>query len=417
MKATERKWITAKGEEKSAWIVVYAINRKRHQRTFKRKKDADAWIAKNQLDVLNGTHTPDAASITVREAGERWLKAAERHLERTTVEQYRMHLAHHIVPYIGDLKLSRFTVAAVRDFETKLAEGAPPLGAKPDAKLKPRSPSMVRKVRMSLGAILANAQEESLVARNVVRELRAGRRRGKERQAERRQRGKLKSGIDFPTQDEVKAILAATQGRWRPFFLVAAFTGLRASELRGLRWEDVDLKRGELNVRQRADRYQEIGRPKSASGERTVPLPPQVRDELQQWKVACPPGKDGKIYVFPNTEGGIEWYANIINRAWQPIQVAAGVADVVKKDGKVVLDEHGQPMREARYGGLHALRHFFASWCLGRKVDGGRELPLKTVQEWLGHSSITMTADVYGGMLPRGDDADELAAAASRFLA
>ena len=54
--------------------------------------------------------------------------------------------------------------------------------------------------------------------------------------------------------------------------LTAIFTGLRASELRGLRWQDVDLKSGELHVRQRADRYSEIGKPKSKAGTRTVPL-------------------------------------------------------------------------------------------------------------------------------------------------
>jgi len=53
------------------------------------------------------------------------------------------------------------------------------------------------------------------------------------------------------------------EGRWRPLLLTLIFTGLRASELRGLRWIDIDLKRGEIHVRQRADRYNEIGPPKS----------------------------------------------------------------------------------------------------------------------------------------------------------
>jgi integrase len=386
---------------KEAYVVVYAVNGKRTQRTFDRKKDADAWIARTQIDVLNGTHTPDAASITVREAGERWLKAAARHLERATVDTYCQHLEFHILPYLGDLKLSRLTAAAVRDFEDKLARGVPSVGAD---NAEPRSPVMVKKVRGSLGAILADAQEQGLVARNVVRELRSGRRRGKERHAEKRQRGKLKAGVDFPIPDEVRKILAAAKGRWRSFFLVAVFCGLRASELRGLRWPDVDLKKGEVHVRQRADRYQVMGQPKSATSERTIPLPPAVTAELREWKLKCPkrpPEEEPLDLVFPNTEGSIEWHANIINRAWWPIQVAAGVT---KRDGA------------AKYTGLHSLRHFFASWCLGRKVDGGRELPLKTVQELLGHSSITMTADVYGGLLPRGDDSAELAQAGKALL-
>src|SRR5262249_60239719 len=130
------------------------------------------------------------------------------------------------------------------------------------------------KILKSRSAIIADAQERGLVAQNVVRGLHA--RRGKERHADRRQKGKLKIGVDIPTPDEVRAIIAHLDGRWRPLLLTAIFTGLRASELRGLRWDDVDFKRGELHVRQRADRHGKIGRPKSAAGERTVPLPPLV---------------------------------------------------------------------------------------------------------------------------------------------
>ena len=58
-----------------------------------------------------------------------------------------------------------------------------------------------------------------------------------------------------------------------------------------------------------------------------------------------------------------------------------------------------------KYTGLHVLRHFYASWCIDRK------LAPKVVQERLGHSSITMTYDRYGHLFPRGDDAEEIDAA------
>ncbi len=60
---------------------------------------------------------------------------------------------------------------------------------------------------------------------------------------------------------------------------------------------------------------------------------------------------------------------------------------------------------------MHALRHVFAPWCINRKADGGRELTPKIVQERLGHSTIALTHDVYGHLFPRGDDAEESAAA------
>jgi integrase len=70
--------------------------------------------------------------------------------------------------------------------------------------------------------------------------------------------------------------------------LTAIFTGLRASELRGVAWANVDLARGALKVRQRADAYGRIGSPKSAAGSRTVPLPPLVANTLREWKLAQP---------------------------------------------------------------------------------------------------------------------------------
>src|SRR5690606_4448319 len=123
-----------------------------------------------------------------------------------------------------------------------------------------------------------DAQERGLAARNVVREMR-GRRKGEKRQ-ERRQKGRLKVGLDIPTREEIKALVAALSGRWRPLLLTAIFTGLRASELRGLRWSDVDLDGRSVRVHQRADRFNVIGRPKSESGERTVPAPPIVINVL-----------------------------------------------------------------------------------------------------------------------------------------
>jgi integrase len=103
----------------------------------------------------------------------------------------------------------------------------------------------------------------------------------------------------------------------------------------------------------------------------------------------------------PYDAGRIESHANIVSRGLVPVQVADGVTD---RKGK------------AKYAGLHALRHFYASWCINQKVDGGLELPLKVVQSQLGHASIQMTADRYCHLFPRGDDNAELAAAEKAFL-
>jgi integrase len=136
---------------------------------------------------------------------------------------------------------------------------------------------------------------------------------------------------------------------------------------------------------------------------------PLVVNTLKEWRLACPKGELG--LVFPNTLGKLWDHADIVSRYVWPTMVAAGV----------VYDKG-----EAKYTGLHALRHFYASWLINRKADDGLELPLKTVQDRLGHSSVLMTSDVYGHLFtsdvyghlfPRTDDGREMAEAEKLLLA
>ena len=382
MSVRKRAWVTRNGEARESWIVDYSDQQGRHIHTFARKKDADEYHDKVRVDVRAGVHTSSKA--TVAGAGKRWIESCKAHgLEASTVESYEQHLSDHILPYLGIVKLSQLTVPVVRNFMDRLRGDG-------------RSPDMVKRVVGDLGSILADAQERGDVAQNVVRSLS---RRKKRREAERRQKGKLKVGVDIPTPAEIKAIVAHLHGRWRPLLLTAIFAGLRASEIRGLRWEDADLKRAELHVRQRADKFKTIGKPKSAAGERSIPMPPILVNALREWKLACPKSELG--LVFPTGAGEVEYHSNIVTRGLAPVQVAANVVAKARK---------------AKYTGLHALRHFYASWCINRKEDGGLGLPLKVVQHRLGHSSIQMTADVYGHLFPSGDNGAELAAAQKALL-
>ena len=163
------------------------------------------------------------------------------------------------------------------------------------------SRAMARKVMASLKSLLHDAQRRGNVAQNVALGV-------KRIDADQRHEGKLKVGVDIPAADEIKAIINAA-GRWRPLLMTAAFSGLRGSELRGLRWEDVDLKAGELHVRQRADRYNVIGAPKSKAGHRIVPLGPLVLNVLREWKLACPHGEHR--LVFPTASGRIATHNNL----------------------------------------------------------------------------------------------------------
>jgi integrase len=110
---------------------------------------------------------------------------------------------------------------------------------------------------------------------------------------------------------------------------------------------------------------------------------PNVVNTLREWKLVCPKGD--LDLVFPNKKGKLWDHVHIVENFLQPTLVRAGIVDA---NGK------------AKYPGLHALRHFCASYCINRRQDGGLELPIKTVQERMGHASITITSDVYGHLFP-----------------
>jgi integrase len=365
MSIRKRKWTTSKGERRQAFIVDYFDQGgERHIRTFERKRDADEYHATVRVDVRQGTHTAPAKSITVAQAAGDWLAyVTAKRRERTTLEGYEQHVRLHIIPRIGETRLANLTRPGVEAFR--------------DALLAALSPPMAKKVMASLKALLNDANRRGNVAQNVAARV----------SVEINARAKPKLAI--PTRDEIRRIIdAASAGRGRALLITAALTGLRASELRGLRWVDVDLARARLRVEQRADKFGVIGSPKSRAGERTLPLGALVVNALRGWRLQCPPGG----FVFPTDAGDVERHSEIVQHILGPAQVAAGV-----------VNQDGTP----RYG-MHSLRHFYASWCINRRADGGLELPPKTVQARLGHASIVMTLDRYGHLFPSDDHGDEL---------
>jgi integrase len=358
-KVRKRTW-TSGGEDKTAWIADYFDqDAKRHIKTFATKKAADAWLVTTRGEVARGVHTPENASITVAEAAELWIEKSElEKLERATLRQYRTHADMHINPLIGGEKLARLSSPLVESFR--------------DALLRKGSRAMARKVLSSLKAILGEAQRRGLVAHNAASPVKVG--------VNKRETGKLTVGRDIPSKEEVQTILRKAEARWRPFFVTAIFTGMRASELRGLTWDDVKVDRKVIHVRQRADLWGTMGAPKSAAGDREIPMAPMVVNALREWRLACPKGPLN--LVFPNGVGNVESHANIATRGFYALQIEAGI-----------VGEDGRP----KYG-LHALRHFCASWLIEQGFSP------KRLQALLGHSSITMTFDRYGHLFPSLED-------------
>jgi integrase len=378
MAVRKRVWRSKNGLRREAWVVDYTDQAgDRHIETFARKKDADSHHARVGVDVRAGTHTAPSKSITVKQATHNWIDSvALDDREESTLAQYRQH-AVHVNARIGNVKLAELTAPGITDFRNDL--------------LKTMSRAMARKVLSSLKSLLRHAQASGDVAQNVALAVKI--------KKNKRDKKKLEIGVDIPTADEIKAIIGAAAKTTKPLLLTAIFAGLRSSELRGLCWSDVDLKQGKLEVRQRADRYGKIGSPKSESSHRTVPLPPQVVQALREWKLQCPKGTG---LVFPAVSGAAVALHNNTVRSFTVAVRAAGIQD---NDG------------EPKYSGLHALRHFFASWCINPQERGGLGLSAKEVQTLLGHSTIAMTMDTYGHLFPANNDVHErLAEAAGALL-
>jgi integrase len=341
---------------------------KRRAKLFERKSDGEAWLTETRHDLVRGLHTPTSVSPTVKEAGALWIKRCrERGLEATTTRGYEEHTELHIYPLIGAKKLSELTVPVINAFADDLREAG-------------RSSDMISRVVQSLGAIFKEARRRGLSNADPTSGL----------ELDLPERDDPRPVI--PTKAELQAIIAFASGRWRPLILIAIFCGLRGSELRGLRWADIDFEGRQIGVAQRADAFHKIGRLKSKAGYRSIPMPPMVVNALREWKLLCPKG-DLEL-VFPTGSGNVESHSNIVQRGFDPIQVSAGVVtlkEAADKYGQPVFGEDGKPttVPAGKYG-LHSLRHACASlW-----IENG--MNPKRIQKLMGHSTIQMTFDTYG---------------------
>ncbi|GGE93662.1 site-specific integrase [Stappia taiwanensis] len=174
---------------------------------------------------------------TISDACRAWLKRCELdELECATLRSYRNHVDHHIEPAIGELCLASLSRSDVRDFI--------------DDMLDKNSRAMTDKVLRSLRSALNEALDREWVDNNVALSV-------KLRRSSRNAPDRV-----IPTKEEIKTMLRAAPTKHRPLIVTAIYTGMRMSELRGLRWVDVDFTRSIIQVRQRADRFNEIGKPK-----------------------------------------------------------------------------------------------------------------------------------------------------------
>ncbi|SDF09072.1 tyrosine-type recombinase/integrase [Rhodospira trueperi] len=201
--------------------------------------------------------------------------------------------------------------------------------------------------------------------------------------------------VQIPTDDEMKLILQAADrlstkdpflarcwARSRTMIYLAAFTGMRPSEYRGLTWANVLEDR--VQVRQRADISGRLGPVKSRAARRDIFVPQFVLDMLAEWRTKCPASEDD--LVFPTDSGKPILAANFFKGAWRPLMREAGM---------MVRTQGGK--EDTRYT-LYCLRHYFAS----KLIEKGRDL--KFIQTVMGHSRIEITLNVYGHLIRGKED-------------
>lgn len=295
---------------------------------------------------------PDRAQVNLQQHTERWLSDVVRHTSRPrTLEFYSEVMRRYVLPQVGTVQLRSLQPVHVQTMQAGLL----------DRGLSPRT---VRHVHTVLRTCLEQAVRWNLAPRNVADAVDPPRVKREE--------------VRALTAEQVRTLLAASNGRLGVMLNVAINTGMRQSELLGLRWRDVELDRGELRVRHQYGRDGLLAEPKSARSRRTIELPTATvaalrehrTSQLEERLIVGPQWEDGD-FVFCTSKGKPLGHRNVLRDFSACLQVA-GLEAVP----------------------FHALRHTHATLLLASGV------PVGDVSARLGHSSAAMTLDVYGHVLP-----------------
>ena len=296
-----------------------------------------------------------SSKVTLGEYLERWLtEEAGVRVRPRTLEGYEGHLRRYVIPRIGSVKLSALSARQVRSLESGLLRGGGRGG-------RPLSARTVLHVHRVLGKALNDAVDQGILRLNPVLAVRPPR--------------ALPYEARFLNWAEAHRLLAAVGSPLhRGIVFLCLHSGLRRSEVIGLRWGDLELERALLSVRravvQRPGRPPEVMPPKSGRS-RPVDLPPEAVSVLAERLGSLDPVPSPSDYVFPDALGG-PLRPDRVSSAFRRASIRAGL----------------EGLR------FHDLRHTHASLMLMMGV------PLKVVSERLGHGGIAITADLYGHVAP-----------------
>ena len=321
----------------------YGPDGRQRSKSFKRKSDAERWVAQQRAQMTQGDWIdPARGRVTFGEYAPGWLETRTSAKPKTRHQQASL-LRLHILPAWRTVQLDRITFEDLTRWVADLAAGG--LG-----------PSGIRQSVYLMSAVLEHAVRSGRIRSNPARGLALPRPRRRDHV--------------FLTHGQL-AELADTAGRWRLLVLVLGYTGLRWGEATALRVCDIDFTRRRIDVRRAfSDVGGKImlGTPKSHLA-RTVPLPRFLAAEL----AASVQGKNPDGLVFTTVSGSVVRSANWRQKVFLPARKQAGISDRFR---------------------IHDLRHTAAALM----IQAG--YPPKMLQEILGHASITTTLDLYGHLTP-----------------
>ncbi len=287
-----------------------------------------------------------------------WLEdTVQMNVRPRTFIRYREIVTCHILPTLGGITLQKLTPQHLQKlYKTKRQEGL--------------APGTVKNIHRLLHHALNDALRWGLVSRNVSDALDPPR-------VPRQEQVML-------TVEQAQCFLEVIKGDpLEALYVVAIFTGAREGEILGTRWDDIDLAKGQLQIRRTIARVPKQGfkvsEPKTPKSRRLIHLTPYTVEALKHHRAlqheahqAAGPLWDDQGWVFCNSRGRPIEVASLLTRSFRPLLEKAGLPRIR----------------------FHDLRHAFASFLLALGVHP------KVVQEALGHSSSSQTWDTYAYLLP-----------------
>lgn len=338
---------------------VFEVTLEDHSRKpyyFKTEKEA---LAK-QRAVLNELAQGILATgpqQTLKQFLEYWLEDVYKVAVRlTTYRNCRIIVYKHIIPALGHIKLQKLTTQQVQSFYAKKLKSG-------------TTASRVRNIQAALHSALDHARRARLVSINVCDDVKVPAREEPNRQP--------------LTPEQASRLVKKMKGhRLEGILTLALATGMREGELIGLRWSEVDLEKGILRVARTVTYVTGYGfvegEPKTPKSKRPIVLPQFVIDMLKRHRVSQLETRLAfgstwvdRNLVFPDNDGDYVIGETLVRRF------------------RRLLKEADLPRIR-----FHDLRHSAATLLLSMGVE------MKVVQELLGHSSISITADIYGHVLP-----------------